>query len=166
MSPLVFPGSICGIDPGRPPKTVFAHQSSLDGPDALTGRWHCARKPPASHFDLVIAEKPEGVIRASRTPASVMSPAGWGMAGLFSCNVTDDGMRVWIPTKAWKSKLFGEPFWNAKKAVFCANIVQAFGLKGLDPEDDSDQDVIDAIGVAEAGSRFTRKELKAWLVRW
>jgi hypothetical protein len=50
--------------------------------------------------------------------------------------------------------------------VFCGNIVQAFSLKGLDPRDENDQDVIDAIGIAEAASLFTRKELKRWAVMW
>lgn len=166
MTERVFPGSVCGIDPGKPPKTVFAHNAFGRGSWSHTPEWLTERKPPCSLFDLVIAEKPEGVIREYRTPASVISPAGWGMAALFSVPVMPDGMRVWIPTKAWKSKLFGERFWNAKKAVFCANIVQAFKLTGLDPENEKDQDAIDAIGVAEAGSRFTRKELKTWLVKW
>jgi hypothetical protein len=158
-------GAVCGIDGGKPPKTVFAFQSESDF-GTRHGRWNTWRRPPVSHFDLIAAEKPEGVIREYRTPASVISPAGWGMAGLFSVPITPDGMRVWIPTKAWKSKLFGGAFWNAKKEVFCGNIVQAFSLKGLDPRDENDQDVIDAIGIAEAASLFTRKELKRWAVMW
>lgn len=165
MKAPCFPGSVCGIDPGAPPKTVFAHKG-CEFSEMVHGGWHCARKPPVSHFDLIIAEKPEGVIRKDRTPASVISPAGWGMAGLFSVLITADGMRVWIPTKAWKSALFGEAYWNIKKANFCRWIIDAFKLTGLDPENESDQDVIDAIGVAEAGSRFTPRELKKWRVQW
>lgn len=160
---------ICGIDGGKPPKTVFAHDAGHETNGAtcsVQNKWIATRRPPFSHFDLVAAEKPEGVIREYRTPASVISPAGWGMAGLFSVPITPDGMRVWIPTKAWKSKLLGGAFWNAKKDVFCANIVQAFSLKGLDPRDENDQDVIDAIGIAEAVSLFSRKELKRWAVMW
>lgn len=154
---------ICGIDGGKPPKTVFAHNNPEEW-GLAQGLWFYSRTPPVSHFDLVVAEKPEGVIREYRTPASVISPAGWAMAGLFSVPITPDGMRVWIPTKQWKAKLFGGAFWNAKKSVFCANICQEFKLTGLDPEDENDQDVIDAIGIAEAASRFTRKELKKWRV--
>jgi hypothetical protein len=41
-----------------------------------------------------------------------------------------------------------------------------FKLVGLDPDNDSDQDEIDAVAIAEAGQRFTRKELKKWQVKW
>lgn len=158
---------ICGIDAGAPPKTVFACQAGERG--NLHGNWWTQRQPPVSVYTLVGAEKPisgKGFIRSDRTVASVVSPAGWGMAALFSVPITPDGMRVWIPTKEWKSKLFGASVWNAKKEVFCGWICQEFRLTDLDPEDESDQDDIDAIGLAEALSRFKLKELKKWQVRW
>jgi hypothetical protein len=151
----------CGIDAGKPPKTVFAtnvHPYSDD-------RWLCSRQPPTCLFTLVIAEKPAGVIRRDRTPASVVSPAGWGMAALFSTPLAPDGMRVWIPVEDWKRKLLGSA-WNMKKESACRNFVEMFKLQGLDPENDADQDEIDAIAIGEAGQRFTRKELKKWQVKW
>lgn len=156
--------NICAIDPGKPPKTVFAH-TDLTGFRAIThgSRWAISRHPPPGAFDVAVAEKPEGVIRKNRTPASVVSPAGWGMAGLFSVQAT---RRYWVPTEAWKSRLFGKSFANAKKEVFCGNIIQRFQLHGLDPEADKDQDVIDAIGIAEAFLLFSEKEIKPWLVKW
>lgn len=147
---------ICGIDGGKPPKTVFAW-SDENG-------LQVSRKPPVSHFDLVIAEKPAGRIRANRTPASVVSPAGWAMAGLFSVPITEDGMRVWIPTEDWKRKLLGAA-WNMKKEAACRNFCDMFGLS-FNPENEKDQDVIDAVAIMEAGSRFTRKELKQWVVKF
>jgi hypothetical protein len=148
---------VCGIDPGKPPKTEFA----LVGCKYKTP-YEIRRLPPAADFDLAIAEKPTGVIRANRTPASVVSPAGWGMAALFSVNAD---MRVWIPTEEWKRKLLGSA-WNMKKESACRNFIEMFQLTGLDPENDSDQDEIDAIAIAESGRRFTKKELKKWAVKW
>lgn len=148
-----------GIDAGKPPKTVFADNWGV------LGQWMRTREPPPGLYTLAIAEKPTGVIRANRTPASVVSPAGWGMAGLFSVRLASDGMRVWIPTEDWKRKLLGSA-WNMKKASACANFVEMFKLKGLDPNDDADQDEIDAIAIAEAGQRFTRRELRKWAVSW
>lgn len=87
------------------------------------------------------------------------------MAGLFAVRLASDGMRVWIPTEDWKRKLLGSA-WNMKKASACANFVEMFKLKGLDPNDDADQDEIDAIAIAEAGQRFTRRELRKWAVSW
>jgi hypothetical protein len=116
-------------------------------------------------FELVGAEKPDGVIRKDRTPASVISPAGWGMAALFSVQLSPDGMRVWLPMEAWKEKIYRGGS-RTKKSVFCGNIIQEFKLHGLDPEDEKDQDVIDAIGFTEALTRFSRKELKKWQVKW
>jgi len=151
----------CGIDGGKPPKTVFAC-NHFAVPHA---KWTTFRQPPVSLFTLVIAEKPTGVIREDRTPASVVSPAGWGMAGLFSTPLAPDGMRVWIPVEDWKRKLLGSA-WNMKKESACRNFVEMFRLTGLDPENDADQDEIDAIAIGEAGQRFTRRELKKWLVKW
>lgn len=145
---------IVGIDPGKPPKTVFAW---VDGGNLIYGS-----QPPLGRFSLAVAEKPAGVIRVNRTPASVVSPAFWGGAALFSVQADQ---RAWIPVEDWKRKLLGSA-WNMKKAVACANIVQLLKLKDLDPEDDSDQDIIDACGIREAASRFTRKEIKKWLVSW
>lgn len=156
--------TICAIDPGKPPKTVFAS----DGyPTGIThgSRWFCGRTPPPGAFDIIAAEKPTGVIRANRTPASVISPAGWGMAGMFSLQLAPDGMRCWIPMEDWKEKIYRGGS-RTKKEVFCANLVKEFRLVGLDAEDEKDQDVIDAIGLAEAVTRFTRKELKKWHVKW
>lgn len=152
----------CGIDGGKPPKTVFA--TNAFGPGTW-GKWLRSRQPHTALFTLAIAEKPTGVIRANRTPASVVSPAGWGMAALFSTLLAPDGMRVWIPVEDWKRKLLGSA-WNMKKASACRNFVEMFKLEGLDPEDDADQDEIDAIAIGEAGQRFTRKELKKWQVKW
>jgi hypothetical protein len=152
----------CGIDPGKPPKTVFATNMYGDG---TWGKWLRTRQPPAGLFSLAIAEKPTGVIRNNRTPASVVSPAGWGMAALFSVQLAPDGMRVWIPVEDWKRKLLGSA-WNMKKENACRNFVEMFKLVGLDPDNDSDQDEIDAVAIAEAGQRFTRKELKKWQVKW
>lgn len=156
--------NICAIDPGKPPKTVFA-SSGL--PTGIThgSRWFCARTPPPGVFDLLVAEKPDGVIRKDRTPASVISPAGWGMAALFSIQLASDGLRLWLPMELWKEKIYRGGS-RTKKSVFCAQIVKEFRLVGLDPEDDKDQDVIDAIGLAEAVTRFERKELKKWHVKW
>lgn len=147
-----------GIDAGRPPKTVFASNVCEQG-------WDRTRQPPCSAFTLAIAEKPTGVIRANRTPASVVSPAGWGMAGLFSVQLAPDGMRVWMPVEDWKRKLLGSA-WNMKKENACRNFVEMFELKGLDADDEADQDEIDAVAIAEAGQRFTRRELKKWAVSW
>jgi hypothetical protein len=153
----------CGIDGGKPPKTVFASNfSAFCDPGQ---KWARARVPFPGLFTLAIAEKPTGVIRKDRTPASVVSPAGWGMAALFSTHIAPDGIRVWMPVEVWKRKLLGSA-WNMKKASACANFVEMFGLKGLDPEDDADQDEIDAIAIAEAGQRFTRRELKKHAVHW
>lgn len=149
----------CGIDGGKPPKTVFASNVDADG------GWFTSRMPHVHLFTLVIAEKPTGVIRENRTPASVVSPAGWGMAGMFSVQLAPDGMRVWIPTEDWKRKLLGSA-WNMRKDKACRNFVEMFRLTGLDPENDADQDEIDAIAIGEAGQRFTRKELKKWAVHW
>lgn len=146
--------NVCGIDPGKPPKTVFAWRAAP---------FHVScREPPKLSFDLVIAEKPSGVIRVNRTPASVVSPAFWGGAALFSIQAT---RRAWVSIEDWKRKLLGSA-WNMKKEAACANFVQMFKLKGLDPLDDSDQDAIDAIAICEAGHRFTEKELKKWLVKF
>ncbi len=150
----------CGIDGGKPPKTVFASNAHSDGP-----QWLRSRLPFVSLFTLAIAERPGKTIWAGRSPDSVISPAGWGMAGLFSVQLAPDGMRVWIPTEAWKRKLLGSA-WNMKKANACRNFVEMFHLAGLDPDKDSDQDEIDAVAIAEAGQRFTRKELKKWQVKW
>ncbi len=94
-----------------------------------------------------------------------MVPAGWGMAGLFSVQLAPDGMRVWIPLEVWKRKLLGSA-WNMRKDKACRNFSEMFKLEGLDPEDDADQDEIDATAIGEAGQRFTRKELKRWQVKW
>lgn len=155
---------ICGIDPGAPPKTVFAHQGA-DIQGARAGRWTVQRMPPASLFEIVGAEKPEGVIRQGRTPASVVSPAGWGMAALFSCQLAPGGLRVWVPMEAWKEKTFRGGA-RTKKEVFCRNLVQMYRLEGLDPTNDNDQDIIEAVGLAEALTKFDRKELKKWHVKW
>lgn len=152
----------CGIDAGKPPKTVFATNMYGAG---TWGKWLRSRQPAAGLFVLAIAERPTGVIRANRTPASVVSPAGWGMAALFSLQLAPDGMRVWIPTEDWKRKLLGSP-WNMRKDKACANFVEMFKLEGLDPENERDQDEIDAVAIAEAGQRFTRRELKKWAVAW
>jgi hypothetical protein len=156
--------TICAIDPGKPPKTVFA---SNGFPTGIThgSKWFCGRTPPPGVFAIIAAEKPAGVIRVNRTPASVISPAGWGMAGMFSLQLAGDGLRCWIPMEAWKEKIYRGGS-RTKKAVFCAQLVKEFRLVGLDPEDESDQDVIDAIGLAEAVTRFDRKELKKWHVKW
>lgn len=95
----------------------------------------------------------------------MVSPAGWGMAALFSTSIAPDGMRVWIPVEAWKRKLLGSA-WNMRKDKACRNFCEMFALRGLDPENDADQDEIDAIAIAQAGQRFTRKELKKWAVQW
>lgn len=156
----------CGIDGGKPPKTVFATNAGSTGAGVtVRGRWLCSRQPPTCLFTLAIAEKPAGVIRKGRTPASVVSPAGWGMAALFSTPIAPDGMRVWIPMEDWKRKLLGSA-WNMRKDKACRNFVEMFRLTGLNPEDDADQDEIDAIAIGEAGQRFTRKELKKWQVKW
>jgi hypothetical protein len=152
---------VCGIDGGKPPKTVFAYNGSQYS-GLHSKNWVTQRMPMPGRHDLAIAEKPTGVIRANRTPASVVSPAGWGMAALFSVNAD---MRVWIPTEEWKRKLLGSA-WNMKKESACRNFIEMFQLTGLDPEDDSDQDEIDAIAIAESGRRFTKKELKKWAVKW
>lgn len=152
----------CGIDGGKPPKTVFAHNSFGVG---TWGKFLRERRPPTSLFTLAIAERPGAIIWKGRTGDSVISPAGWGMAALFSVQLVPDGMRVWIPTEQWKRKLLGSA-WNMKKAQACANFVQMFHLVGLDPENDADQDEIDAVAIAEAGQRFTRRELRKWLVKW
>jgi hypothetical protein len=152
----------CGIDPGAPPKTVFAHNGFGHGSWSHSTKWMTERRPPCSVFTLAIAEKPAGVIRANRTPASVVSPAGWGMAALFSVEAE---MRCWVPVEDWKRKLLGSA-WNMKKEVACASFVQMFKLTGLDPKNESDQDVIDAIAIGEAGALFTRRELKKWIVKW
>lgn len=157
-------GSICAIDPGAPPKTAFAHNRAEEGGIAH-GHFFTTRQPPVSCFDIIAAEKPTGVIRKGRTPASVVSPAGWGMAALFSCNTTADGVRLWVPMEAWKDKAYPNGS-RTKKEAFCGWIVADLGLKGLDPEDDNDQDVIEAVGLAETISRFTRKELNKWRVKW
>lgn len=156
--------TICAIDPGKPPKTVFASNAY---PTGITygSRWFCGRTPPFGMFDIIAAEKPTGVIRGNRTPASVVSPAGWGMAGLFSVQLAPDGLRCWIPMEDWKEKIYRGGS-RTKKEVFCANLVKEFRLMGLDSENEKDQDVIDAIGLAEAVTRFDRKELKKWLVKW
>ena len=65
----------------------------------------------------------------------------------------------------WKEKIYRGGS-RTKKEVFCANLVKEFRLTGLDAEDEKDQDVIDAIGLAEAVTRFTRRELKKWAVSW
>lgn len=155
---------ICGVDPGAPPKTVFAQNGH---PTGVThgSRWFVGRNPPGGLFALVGAEKPVGVIRAGRTPASVISPAGWGMAALFSVQLAPDGLRCWVPMDAWKERMYRGGA-RTKKSVFCANIIKEFKLHGLDAEDDKDQDVIDAIGFAEALTRFSKKELQPWRVRW
>ncbi len=147
-----------GIDGGKPPKTVFAENVEAMG-------WGCTRTPPAHLFTLAIAERPGAIIWKGRTGDSVISPAGWSMAALFSVQLAPDGLRVWIPTEQWKRKLLGSA-WNMKKANACANFVEMFKLVGLDPENDADQDEIDAVAIAEAGQRFTRKELKKWQVKW
>lgn len=123
------------------------------------------RQPPVSCFDIIAAEKPTGVIRANRTPASVVSPAGWGMAALFSCNVTADGVRLWVPMEAWKDKAYANGA-RTKKSAFCAWLVADYRLQGLDPEDDSDQDVIEAIGLFKTLAKFSQRELKKWIVKW
>jgi hypothetical protein len=151
-----------GIDPGKPPKTVFATNICGRG---TWGTWLRFRAPISGLITLAIAEKPAGVIRQGRTPASVVSPAGWGMAALFSVQLAPDGMRVWIPMEEWKNKLIPNGA-RMKKEAFCANLVQMFKLEGLDPEKDADQDEIDAVGIAEAGLRFTWKELRKWAVHW
>jgi hypothetical protein len=151
-----------GIDGGKPPKTVFATNMYGAG---TWGKWLRSRQPAAGLFTLAIAERPGAIIWKGRTGDSVISPAGWSMAALFSVDLAPDGMRVWIPTEQWKRKLLGSA-WNMKKASACANFVEMFKLNGLDPENDSDQDEIDAVAIAEAGQRFTRKELKKWQVKW
>jgi hypothetical protein len=151
-----------GIDGGKPPKTVFATNAYGAG---TWGKWLRSRQPPRGFFTLVIAERPGAVIWKGRTGDSVISPAGWSMAALFSIDLAPDGMRVWIPTEQWKRKLLGSA-WNMKKAAACSNFVEMFKLTGLDPENDADQDEIDAVAIAEAGQRFTRKELKKWQVQW
>jgi len=156
---------ICCIDPGAPPKTVFAHDCETEGSWEHGGRVGVQRSPPVSHFDIVAAEKPTGVIRAGRTPASVVSPAGWGMAALFACNVTADGVRLWIPMEAWKDKAYPNGA-RTKKEAFCGWLVADFKLKGLDPESDSDQDVIEAIGLFKTLAKFSRKDLNKWRVKW
>jgi hypothetical protein len=150
-----------GIDGGKPPKTVFATNMH----DAGVCKWHCSRQPMAGLFTLAIAERPGAIIWKGHTGDSVISPAGWSMAALFSVDLAPDGMRVWIPTEQWKRKLLGSA-WNMKKASACANFVEMFKLVGLDPENDADQDEIDAVAIAEAGQRFTRKELRKWQVKW
>jgi hypothetical protein len=154
----------CGIDGGKPPKTVFASNIWPDASDH-SRVWCTNREPVVGLYTLAIAERPTGVIRTNRTPASVVSPAGWGMAALFSTALAPDGLRVWIPTEEWKRKLLGSA-WNMRKDKACRNFVEMFGLKGLDPENEADQDEIDAIAIGEAGQRFTRKELKKWQVKW
>lgn len=144
---------IVGIDGGKPPKLVFAWRETAE-------RWNTDGAPPAHVFSLAAAEKPEGVIRKGRTPASIVSPAGWGMAALFAVQAE---LRLWIPVNDWKNKLFPGRA-NVKKEIFCANIVQLLRLEGLDPKDGHDQDQIDAIGIAEAASRLTPKELKSYAV--
>lgn len=160
---------ICAIDPGGPPKTIFAHNASTEfgevHPRELSGGWTVTRKPPVSLFEIVAAEKPTGVIRKGRTPASVVSPAGWGMAALFSCNVTEGGLRLWVPMEAWKDKAYPNGA-RTKKSVFCAWLVADYKLVGLDPEADLDQDVIEAIGLAETLAKFSRKDLNKWRVKW
>jgi hypothetical protein len=158
-------GSICAIDPGAPPKTVFAHNAFGDGSWSHSIHWYTERKPPASLFNIVAAEKPTGVIRKGRTPAAVVSPAGWGMAALFSCSIVDGGLRLWVPMEAWKDKAYANGA-RTKKEVFCGWLVQDLRLTGLDPTKDRDQDMIEAIGLAETISKFSRKELTAWRVEW
>lgn len=84
------------------------------------------------------------------------------MAALFSSNAD---MRLWIPVEDWKRKLLGSA-WNMKKENACRNFVEQFKLTGLDPENERDQDEIDAVAIAEAVGLFTRKEIKEWLVKW
>lgn len=150
--------SVCGIDPGAPPKTAFAWR----GPAPLG--WRVERKPPpGKFFDVAVAEKPTGVIRADRTPASIVSPAGWGMAALFSVGAV---IRIWMPMEAWKEKLFPGGS-RMRKAAFCANIKQMLCPGSLlDPEKDADQDELDAMGIAHATTKFAMKELKKWRVEW
>lgn len=156
---------ICAIDPGAPPKTVFAHDAIGDGSWAHSTRWGITRKPPCSLFELVAAEKPTGVIRKGRTAASILSPGGWGMAALFSCSVVEGGWRLWVPMEAWKDRAYANGA-RTKKSVFCAWLVKDNKLTGLDPENDADQDVIEAIGLAVTLAKFSRKEMKPWRVAW
>ncbi len=95
----------------------------------------------------------------------MVSPAFWGGAALFSVALALDGLRCWIPVEDWKRKLLG-PAWNMKKEAACRDFIEQFHLTGLDPEDDSDQDVIDAIAISEAAALFSKKELKKWAVKW
>lgn len=147
---------VCGIDGGKPPKTSFAFQKD--------GVWRIFRQPPAKMFDLVAAEKPTGVVRSGRTPASMVSSGGWGMAGLFSCHLAYHGVRVWLPTEVWKRKLLGGA-WAMRKEKACANFVRRFGLE-LDPQNPADQDGIDAVAIAAAAEMLDSKEIRKWLVQW
>lgn len=145
---------IVGIDGGKPPKTVWAWK----GP-SVRG-W--LRSPPGQPFSLAVVEKPAGVIRKGRTPASVISPAFWGGAAVFSVQAE---RRIAVSPEQWKRKLLGAA-WNMEKRAACRNFVDFFNLEGLDPEDDGDQDVIDAIAISEAGALFTEKEIKKCLIKW
>lgn len=141
---------ILGIDPGAPPKTAFAWRDPELG-------WQTSLVPPAGVFLVAAAEKPAGVIREKRTPASVVSPAFWGGAALFSVQAE---LRVWLPVEMWKRKLLGSA-WNMKKEAACENIREMLRLPA-----DWSLDQLDACGVAHAASLMTAKELKGFTVRW
>lgn len=141
---------ICGIDAGTlgSKKLVFCWQTDA-------GAWEQDHRPPAGVFELAAVE---GQIPNPKWARKGLMTLSFGAgAGLFA---VDAAVRVVLPPAVWKNKLVRGGV-GLPKAVFCRNIVQLFKLPAdLDPEDDADQDKIDAIGILEAAKKLTPKEIK------
>jgi hypothetical protein len=141
-----------GIDPGTPEKhkLVFAWQTDA-------GRWELDGSPPAGIFDVAAVEGQ--IMNKGWSRQSLNTLGFWAGAPLFAVNAA---VHVVLPPRVWKEKIIrgGSTF---PKAVFCRWVVKLFKLPAeLDPEDDSDQDTIDAIGIYEASKKLTPKELKTY----
>lgn len=145
--------SVVGIDAGRPPKTVWACNTSANV---------FSRKPPENYFDIAIAEKPNARANSKVNPESLIKVAGYGMAALFSVRAA---RRYWVPVETWKRYYFGAA-WNMKKAAACANFAEMFDLSFLDPNAGSDQDCLDAYAIMMFAANAKTIELEPYEVSW
>jgi hypothetical protein len=142
------------IDPGKlgGPKLLFCHQTDAN-------QWRIDSAPPVGVFEIAAAEGQIPNPKWGRQ--GLMTLAGGGMAALFA---VDAALRLVLPPRIWKGKLIDNGG-ALPKAVACRNLKRLLRMPDdLDPEDDADQDVIDAIGIHAAIAKLKAKELKQYAV--
>ncbi len=143
-----------GIDAGKlgTAKLKFCWQTDA-------GRWVLDSYPPAGVFEIAAVEGQ--IPNKGWARQGLMTLAAGAMAGLWAVQAE---RRIVLPPSVWKNKLI-DLGGSLPKAVACRNLVRLLKLPtDLDPEDDADQDTIDAIGIHAAIAKLSAKELKKYAV--